>query len=375
MTTESVEISRTTMLQPIDEREQLLLKLRGQTAHIPDLRPIFADWKGVNHRYISPWVEPLRKKVEEILYSLKITDAQRKQMEELDLGLFAALWWPEASLERLSILACFVLWLFIWDDEIDQPTGAYSDNFGAAQTFRDQTLQFVEDCMGLGAVSSHENYQGCPQNCYDQTFKMVGLALRASYNGSQKRRFYNEVARYMKASATEQQAQLHGKVPTIEEYWGFRPGANAVSAVTAIGEYSMGACLPQEVMDSDPMRAIWDETNTIVSVANDLLSLKKEMRLGCIGSIVPLTFTSTNNLDEAISLSVGVLAASKKRFDEAAKELLAGIPKTEELYQQVQEFIQVQRSNGVGNLIWSLETNRYGLSRVENKDGSHEFTL
>jgi hypothetical protein len=185
-----------------------------------------------------------------------------------------------------------------------------------------------------------------------QSFDVIGSALRASYNVNQCERFYDEIVRFMTASELEQAARLRGDVPTLEEYWKFRAGTSAVYIGTAAGEYSLSQQLPSEVMNWRSMQAVWDETNVIISITNDLLSLRKEMKLGCIDSIVPLTFASTINLQQAISESVAALQASKERFDVAASTLLARTDLEDVTYKQVQAFIQVQRSNCVGNLIW-----------------------
>lgn len=270
----------------------------------------------------------------------------------MDYALFTALWWPEASLERLQTLAYFIMWLFIWDDEVDEPTGAYSEDLSGAQTYREQTLRFLEDCMGLATAHPREDGRSRSYNHLIQSFDVIGSGLCACYDTSQLRRFYNEMARFIKDTETEQRGRLCGKVPTVEEYWRFRLGSDSMYAVSALGEYSMATHLPPEVMDNGAMRALWDETNIIVSITNDLLSLRKEISRGCIDSLVPLTFASTNDLEEAISLSVAALQASKERFDEAAKNLLVGRAETGELYQQLQAFIEVQRSNCVGNITW-----------------------
>ncbi|KAI0382052.1 hypothetical protein F5Y04DRAFT_280286 [Hypomontagnella monticulosa] len=123
------------------------------------------------------------------------------------------------------------------------------------------------------------------------------------------------------------------------------------------------------------MRALWYHTNIMISVINDVLSLRKEIRLGCIDNIVPVIFASTNNLREAVSLSVAALRAAKEGFDEAAKDLLTERAEREESYKHIQAFIEVERSNCVGNLIWSLETQRYNVSGVMRKDGSLDFAL
>ena len=41
------------------------------------------------------------------------------------------------------------IWLFLWDDELDEPTGEHSDNFETAQVYRQETLKFLEGCLGL----------------------------------------------------------------------------------------------------------------------------------------------------------------------------------------------------------------------------------
>ncbi|KAI1332884.1 isoprenoid synthase domain-containing protein [Xylariaceae sp. FL0255] len=367
-----LEHSQEPLAQTLDKREQLLSKIRGQTIRIPDLKCVFADWKGIDNRHISPWTQKLEHKVNERLRSLNFHGAKQKRLEKSNFGAFTALWWPDASLERLEILAYLVIWLFTWDDEIDEPTGTFSENFNDAQAYRDQTLLFVQESLGL---STGKKTHIRSRNGIIQSFDVIGAALRACYDENQKQRFCNEIAKFMKASEIEQRWRLLGHIPTIEEYWAFRLGTSAVYIGSAAGEYSMGAHLPLEVMNSAAMRAIWDETNIIISITNDLLSLKKEIRLGCIDSIVPLTLATTNDLHEAIKLSVAALEASKQRFDAAATDLLSVVSQAKDMHEQVRQFIQVQRSNCVGNLVWSLETQRYDVSGHANEDGILNFTL
>ena len=58
--TAGVSLTANTTINP---REELLSNLKGQTAHIPNLKPIFADWKGIPSRHMSPFVAPLREKM------------------------------------------------------------------------------------------------------------------------------------------------------------------------------------------------------------------------------------------------------------------------------------------------------------------------
>ena len=58
-------------------------------------------------------------------------------------------WWPTAEFRELRIVAFLAIWLFLWDDALDEPTGEYADNFEAAQVYRSETEQFLADCLGL----------------------------------------------------------------------------------------------------------------------------------------------------------------------------------------------------------------------------------
>ncbi|KAI1337117.1 isoprenoid synthase domain-containing protein [Xylariaceae sp. FL0016] len=370
MSTTTVQLD-TLQLSAINPRDALLARLKGQPAHIPDLKPIFADWRGISHRHISLWVDQLREKVKTRLQGFNFHQAKQERLEAADFGLFTALWWPDASLEKLQILAYLVIWLFTWDDEIDEPTGSYSEDFDGAQTYREHTLRFVGSSLGLRAVEADFH----PLNPIVQSFDVIGSALRSAYDVDQRRRFYDEIARFMLASEEEQKGRLRGQIPTLEGYWQFRLGTSAVYIGTAAGEYSISSHLPAELMHSKPMQAIWDETNVIISITNDLLSLRKEMKLGCIDSIVPLIFATTSDVRRAMDEAVDALRRSKYRFDEAAKDLLDGISEDDLLQERVESFIEVQRSNCVGNLMWSLETQRYSMSKLISDDGSQQFIL
>lgn len=288
--------------------------------------------------------------------SLGFDEHKRRRLEAADFALFTALWWPDTpSLEQAEILAYLVIWLFTWDDEIDEPTGSYTDDETKAQTYRTHTSHFVGTCLGLAPASEPTPVLS---NRIVESFDVIGSALAASYNTDQRQRFFDEIVRFMAASEVEQICRLQDRIFTLREYWSVRVGTSAVYIGSAAGEFSMssGSPLPLEVMRSSEMQALWDETNIIISITNDLLSLRKEMKLGCIDSIIPLTFALTQDIQTAVDQSVAALKASKERFDEAARKLLSDdnscFKATPEIKSRLAEFIQVQRSNCVGNLIW-----------------------
>ena len=117
-------------------------------------------------------------------------------------------------------------------------------------------------------------------------------------------------------------------------------------------EYSSQSSLSAHIFDSPYMRAVWNETNIIISVTNDLLSLRKELRQGCIESIVPLTCASGLAVQDAVAEATRKLEASKHRFNKAATSLIDRYARDERSLYQLSAFVEVCKCNCVGNLMW-----------------------
>jgi hypothetical protein len=112
--------------------------------------------------------------------SLVQDDALLRKLKKADFALFACYWWPQADFERSCIAAFLVIWLFMWDDEIDDSAGRLTNAFDDSQTFRVQTIQFVEQCLGLRDHGLH------PQDLHVliSSFESVGTALKAVFSHS-----------------------------------------------------------------------------------------------------------------------------------------------------------------------------------------------
>ena len=83
--------------------------------------------------------------------------------------------------------------------------------------------------------------------------------------------------------------RLHGKLPSLKEFWSYRIGISAVNTAIALNEYDFvksghvetvvplsrwyDVCrfafdangLPNSVMENDDMKLVWNLTNIIVS--------------------------------------------------------------------------------------------------------------
>ena len=103
------------------------------------------------------------------------------------------------------------------------------------------------------------------------------------------------------------------------------------------------------------MQAIWDEKNIMISITNDLLSLRKEVLQGSIESHVPLACAPGATVHIAVTQAVEELQASKDRFEDASIHLIDGHKHEYWLFWQLKDFGGICRNNCVGNLIWGYD--------------------
>ncbi|KAF4629893.1 hypothetical protein G7Y89_g8253 [Cudoniella acicularis] len=330
---------------------------------ISDLLTIFEGWQ----RGCNPHWKSLVPIVNEKLESIITEPKKLEKLKTADFALFASCWWPQSDLSQLTILAFLSIWLFVWDDEIDESTGSLTDNLTAAQAFRAETVLFLEHCLGLSTWEDSWHEPGP----IISSFKPIGDAISSVYNIDQRRNFMKEIIFFMEMSEIEQRRRLSPELPTIGEYWECRMGTSAVGVCIAMLEFSCQFCsfaTPWE------RRFLWDKTNVIISLTNDLLSLKKEIELGCVDSLVPIAAAADGNPQRAIDEAVAALYNLKACFDEEIKTFLV-TPTLQGQEKWTREFIKLCQFNCTGNLTWSLSTKRYNVKEYIQGDGTIVFTL
>ena len=122
---------------------------------------------------------------------------------------------------------------------------------------------------------------------------------------------------------------------------------------------------------------IWREVNLNMSLSNDMLSLRKEIKHGDIDSIIPvLVFNRGMTVQEGIAVSHGSgsgwlevsfskihqdtckeLQKNIDRFDLTANELLEIVKqKQPELVEDVESYMTGCRYNQTANLLWRYVT-------------------
>ncbi|KAL1594623.1 hypothetical protein SLS60_010384 [Paraconiothyrium brasiliense] len=341
------------------ERKALLASVRGQTIRIPDLRPLSAHWPTKTNPDIDAMRVDIREWLDATLPQGKVLSA----LQRSDFGLFGATWWPQAKLDRLKIVTYLAVWLFTWDDEIDLNDGHLWDEFSAAQLYREQTLSYVRYTLGIDASPP------AVTNRIILNFAPIGEACKQVYTLEQNKMVYEEMRFFMEMSEREQRLRLSGTIPSIDEFWHYRLGSSAVTVCLALNEFSWGNMhLPTDFYDDESVKGIIQYTNTIISATNDLLSIKKEIKRDAIDSLIPIIFHHVGDIQMAVDEVVAFIGAEIKNLDRAAEALFERYEgEEEELRRQVRDFVDGCKHYATGNLTWSLETDRYGVERVDGE--------
>ncbi|KAA6411299.1 MAG: hypothetical protein FRX48_04579 [Lasallia pustulata] len=343
-------------------RQQLLHSLRGQSLVIPDLRTLFDHWpQGVN-----PEVERLREDVESRLEMLFPGSERLRKMKAADFGLLSASWWPYADYEALRISTYLNLWLFAWDDETDSPE--YSEevaNVEKGALFRTETIQYLRQCLAEDVDSlTFETASNIITN-----FKPVGEAVSRSCTPAQRESFLNELVYFVRMTKVEQRFQCSKEFPTVEEYLDCRLGTSAVGPCLAMTEYCYDMEIPPPIMHESDMRTLWDATNRVISICNDMLSLNKELAQKQVDTLIPLLYIRHGSLPAAFDNAVETVKCSIQAVDSSSQKLLARYSQDPVVYDKLQKFICGCKYACTANVNWSLSTARYGLEPQDMRAG------
>jgi hypothetical protein len=94
------------------------------------------------------------------------------------------MWWPRAEAKRLQTVTFWFLWLFTWDDEIDQSTSALFINLDDANKFREESFHYVRYCMGVPNEDTHKFQfdDHPPKNKIIRSLDVICAELREVYN-------------------------------------------------------------------------------------------------------------------------------------------------------------------------------------------------
>lgn len=242
---------------------EVISALQGQTFRVPDLTRLFRHWPTPSRNEHYPQVSEL---VTSTLLKLSTTRPSAARHQTDGIALLVALWFPTATAEQLHAIALFTVWLVCWDDEVDQGVEGDVCDLAAASEWRAETLRMVR------AARRGERPRGHELNGLFEEF------VRRLYpDGEGVGRVCGEVENFITGTEMEQTQRSEDKMPTWERYMDMRMHTVAGTPLCAMVRTLM---LPAHA--SVPNTAKLEENVCeMLSLLNDILSLKKELRAGC----------------------------------------------------------------------------------------------
>ncbi|KAL5115784.1 hypothetical protein ACEQ8H_006279 [Pleosporales sp. CAS-2024a] len=332
-------------------RELLVESLKGTTLVIPDLEAMVAHWPAA----VNVHRDALRDEVHERLERLFPAGKRLQKMKLADAALFGSSWWPYASFEDLCVVTHLSTWLFAWDDELD--SAEFSDlvsDMDRATVFRKDTIQHIQASLDDRYARSTALH-----NPIIIDITRVCEAVRRKYSS----------VYFVESCQLEQQDQIDGHMLTTREYLQRRMGSGAVRVCLALSEFACNIVLPSEVMADPDMSTLWDATNIIICLMNDILSFKKEFAQGQVDSILPVLYAEHGSMDAAMRTAASLIAQSIRSVDGAAERLLKRCGQDTGLHRDLEAFIDSCKYACTGNLSWSLVSGRFQICQTTTKKG------
>ncbi|KAL5356668.1 isoprenoid synthase domain-containing protein [Aspergillus floccosus] len=277
------------------------------------------------------------------------------EMKKHDFGLVTAMFWPNAEFSRLVVCSYLILWLFLWDDEIDSVTGTRHSDLEAARRAHADVVSYMSHCLQLDYGYPKVE----PTDPLILLIKDIGDALCREYDIGQREVVFEYMCLYIQGTEKEQRVDLENTMPSTQEYLAIRRESSAVLLTLAMNDYSASRRLPTKLRSHPAVRELYEQSNTAIAIGNDILSVEKEFKDGALLNYIPVAYSKIQDVQQATDEAVITVGMALRKFELAKEELIhaaqkMGLPETE-----VHWFIEGCEYQMTGNVNWSLESGRY----------------
>ncbi|KAK8877758.1 Presilphiperfolan-8-beta-ol synthase [Apiospora arundinis] len=369
-----------------DDITQVYNGLKGQTLHLPDLRPVYTGWASGRNSHYDSLLPIINNYIDRYIDDEKF----RRKLKAVDLANFTAVVYPDAEWDRLVTMGILSFFLFAFDDmidkEIDPDVSDFASDMHSANQFRHETVLYLRQQLQApkqqrrGSLKPQMQLQQLqPPHPLLPSFGHVAQACTAAKPTQVNQPILaQDLEDFILSNGPEQDFRLAGELPTIEEYWNFRHGTGAVFIFADLTQYMADTHLPAELAWCEEVRIMRLEMSLQPILCNDLFSLKKEMREGTASNLVPITIHEKgDSLESAVDQVVDQMYASAERFEAAAASLRAKASQYEEqnTRRELERFIAALESFQTGCFRFYMESRRFGILQYRQEDGSFDIPL
>lgn len=336
----------------------IVCALRGQTLRIPNLINLFRSWPNPKGR-VNSHHELVKPIVDQAVDRMTISYPPIASRKRDDIAHLACSLYPQACKQQIEALTLYTTWLVCWDDAVDANEGDLAGDFASADRWRRQTMRMVREALAVNETCVGKA-DGDPIN---DVFRGFGSRLCETAQRDQRRLLHDEIQFFVNSCAAEQELRLANRMPDFESYMKMRIGTVGGRMLCSLVPYATQERLPAAVSSAPEVDHMWTQVRILLSLLNDMLSLKKELRTNCIINAVAAIMKPDMTLDMVVSELEERMGLAVKEFDDAAGKLLNKTESQEELQSLVKRYVDGCRAIVVGTLnftfvpwSWTLST-------------------
>jgi hypothetical protein len=242
----------------------------------------------------------------------------------------AALAYPRADLETLSLAADWTAWFFHFDDYFDEGP------LGTAEHRARRTVDFIRDALG------HRPKDGVPHGGGSlhrtrEAFADLMARTREIMTGWQSQMFVLHLESYFEALVTEAFHREHDAIPDVKSYCALRRDTGPALPLLDLIEHTEGIRLPRSFHGSPLFHRLMDIAADVAGWINDVFSVSKEQDRGDFHNLVlVIQHAKEINIVEAARLAINKIGEHLQLLDGATQAvdewcLSAGLPQAERL--------------------------------------------
>ncbi|KAL4958124.1 isoprenoid synthase domain-containing protein [Aspergillus filifer] len=272
-------------------RHTIWSSLEGQSVRVPNLLKLLPpgsiklhpEYEKAREEELNPWI---RRYVD--------NDTTCRNLQNDEFGLFAAAICADTSYEKLCTVAKFFAWYHVWDDLFDFDTLKNESIHGMGEN-RLISIEYIKHQI-LPAKNPRPDLSSYPLELQKalMSWDDVGMHIRGECSEGTRELLCTEMVDYMSSVGAVNALFEHRKTPTVEDYWKRRDRDAGVYPGIATILFIAGIDVTAEDVSGSLMKEIWKQTSYIVHIANDMISLQKELDDGQIENLIPVLMLNKN---------------------------------------------------------------------------------
>jgi 5-epi-alpha-selinene synthase len=271
-------------------------------------------------------------------------DASYRRLHRLQYGMLMARAYPSAAPETLQIVTDWSTWLFLLDDQCDE--AGLGHNPEQLARFHTQLLDV------LNGVPPTQAMPPLAHGLWNLRTRILSYAPEGWF-----RRFSSTVKQYFAANVWEATNRRLNQIPDAASYCAMRLDTSAVYPCLLLIELAEELDLPSAAYDHPVVQRLATMTNNVISWANDIVSLEKELRQGDVHNLaLILSQEQKLSLQAAVERVAKLHDAEVSAFIALSQRLPSFTPTVDA---DLQRYVSGMRFWMRANLDWSLDTVRY----------------